>query len=303
MYEWNEAVQRMIDWAESHLTEEITLMELSRQVGYSPWYCSTQFHRLCGMTIRQYVAGRRLAQAAIDLRDTDERILDIAVKYGFSSQEALTRAFREAFGCTPGAYRKTPGPLPLPIYKVIFFPQHYQELHQGEENADMVTKASWHVEYIPGHRYMGIWDKNASNYGDFWAYNDCDRVCGTIESMAHVSDPIVTPHTAGWYLNEDGQRRYLYGLGVAADYAGQVPEGFELRDIPGGYYLVFGHPPFDFMAENAEVMGLVENLAWNFDLEKECAGKYLWDEEKRPCYQRHYPEGLGYQVLRPVKLK
>lgn len=303
MYEWNEAVQRMIDWTEEHLTEEITLMELSRQVGYSPSYCSSQFHRLCGTTIRQYVAGRRLARAAVDLRDTDERILDIAVKYGFSSQEALTRAFRDAFGCTPGGYRRQPVPVPLPIYKVIFFPEHYQALHHGEENAGMITNASWRLEYIPAHKYMGIWDEKAADYCDFWAYNDCDRVCGTIESMAHVSDPIVTPHTAGWYLNERGERRYLYGLGVPADYVGEVPEGFELRDVPGGYYMVFFHPPFDFMSENAEVMGRVEDLAWNFDLEKEFTGKYAWDEEMRPCYQRHYPEGRGYEVLRPVKVK
>lgn len=301
MYEWHEAVQKMIDWIELHLTEEPTLMEMSRQIGYSPYYCSTQFHRLCGVTIKSYIAGRRLARAAIDLRDTDERILDIAVKYGFSSQEALTRSFRQTFGCTPGAYRRKPVPVPLPIYKVIFFPEHYLELHQKEENADMVTEANWRLEYIPAHKYMGIWDKQAKNYGEFWEGKDCDRICGIIDSMSHVSDPIVTGHTAGWYLTEEGERRYLYGSGLVADYAGEAPEGFELRDVPAGYYVVFCHPPFDFLSDNGEVMGRVEKLAWNFDLEEEYHGRFVWDEQARPCYQRHYPEGRGYEVLRPVK--
>lgn len=302
MYEWHEAVQKMIDWVEQHLTEEPTLLEMSRQIGYSPYYCSTQFHRLCGMTIRSYMAGRRLARAAIDLRDTDERILDIAVKYGFSSQEALTRAFRQTFGCTPGQYRRKPVPVPLPIYKVIFFPEHYAELHRKEEKTDMITEANQRLEYIPAHKYMGIWDKQAKHYGDFWEGKDCDRICGIIDSMSHVADPIVTGHTAGWYLNADGERRYLYGTGLKADYAGDVPEGFEVREVPAGYYVVFFHPPFDFLSENVEVMGRVEKLAWNFDLEKEYGGRFAWDEQARPCYQRHYPEGRGYEVLRPVKM-
>ena len=73
------------------------------------------------------------------LRDTDERIIDIAVKYGFSSQEALTRAFRSLFGCTPAAYRRNPVPVPFPIYKTVIFPEQYQKLHKGElEMSDKV---------------------------------------------------------------------------------------------------------------------------------------------------------------------
>ena len=106
MYEWNKAIQKMICWIEENLTENPSLQEMSRQVGYSPYYCSVKFHEVVGMTIRNYIAGRRLAQATLEIRDTDERILDIAVKYGYSSQEALTRAFVSAYGCTPAVYRK-----------------------------------------------------------------------------------------------------------------------------------------------------------------------------------------------------
>ena len=129
MYEWNEAIQKMIDWIEENLTDKPTLQQMSEYIGYSPYYCSVRFHEICGVTIKNYVAGRRLARAAIELRDTDERIIDIAVKYGFSSQESLTRAFRWLFGCTPAAYRKKPVPVALPVHKVLFFPEHYQSLY------------------------------------------------------------------------------------------------------------------------------------------------------------------------------
>lgn len=303
MYEWNEAIQKMIDQIEKNIADSPSLLELSGQIGYSPCYCSVQFRRICGMTVKSYIAGRKLALAALSLRDTRKRIIDIAVECGFSSQEALTRAFRAAFGCTPAAYRKNPIPIPLPIYKTIYFPEHYHELYQGGNNMDstILTEASVQTIYVPAHKYIGIWDENADCYGDFWKTHDCDEVCGIIDSLSNVSDLIITGHTAGWYYTDSG-RRYFYGIGVSADYDGKIPDGFELKEFPGSYYLAFHHPPFDYLKDNAEVMSRVEKLAWNYDIEKAFpSGSYAWNEDICQCYQRHYPEGLGYEILRPFR--
>ncbi len=321
MYRSNETVQRMIEWLEQNLSGEPGLLPLSKYVGYSPWYCSALFHQICGMTLRSYVAKRRLTMAALALRDENSRILDVALDSGFSSQEAMSRAFKEAFGCTPREYRLNPRPLPLFLCKDVFHPWQYaeqrNETKHGEGGNEMSTKdlrdARMRVEYVPAHKYLGIWDNEAVCYGTFWERHSCDQVCGTVESMRHLSHPVVTPHTAGWhYVN--GERHYFYGMGVPADYDGPVPEGFELREFPGSYYLVFYHPPFDYMEDNGEVMGRVEALAWSYDLSKEQvdpsglstaagAGRFEWNENVCQCFQRHYPEGIGYEVLRPVKLR
>ncbi len=301
LYEWNETVQKMLDWIEKNIGENPTLLKMSEQVGYSPYYCSVKFHKTCGMTIKRYISGRRLALAALELRDTNERIIDIAMKYGFSSQEALTRAFAAAFSCAPAAYRRNPTPVPLPIRKVVFFPEHYNKLYKGGIKMNDITEARVRTEFIPAHRYIGIWDSVAEDYCGFWERHSCDEICGTIDSMSNVSDIIITCHTAGWKLNGD-KRCYFYGLGVPHDYGGAVPDGFEIRDIPAAYYLVFYHPPFDYLKDNGEVMGRVERLAWNYDIKDFGGGKYVWDESA-PCYQRHYPEGIGYEILRPIKLK
>ena len=66
------------------------------------------------------------------------------------------------------------------------------------------------TEYIPAHKYIGIWEPRAEGYGDFWSYHDCDRVCGAIESMRDSAHPVVTPHTAGW-VRTNGKREYFYG--------------------------------------------------------------------------------------------
>lgn len=298
MYEWNEAVQKMIDWIEENLCEEPGLMKMSGQIGYSPCYCSVKFHEITGMTLRDYISGRRLAKATFEIRDTRERILDIAVKYGYSSQEALTRAFVKDYGCTPAVYRRHPVPVPIPCRKVVLFPEHYRQLNKGgfTVSKTILTEANVRVEYIPAHKYIGIWDESNDNYGAFFRQHGCDTICGVIDSLSHIAHPVVTGHTAGWFWKE-GKRGYFYGLGVPQDYEGEVPEGFEIREIPGSYYLVFFHPPFDYLQDCAEVMNRVEELAWNYDPAK--LG-FQWNEEACQDYQRHCPEVIGYEVLRPV---
>ena len=68
------------------------------------------FKEISGMRLRDYMRYRRLAFALKRVRDTDEGLLDIALDSGFSSHEAFTRAFREAYGTTPHEYRKNPVP-------------------------------------------------------------------------------------------------------------------------------------------------------------------------------------------------
>lgn len=297
LFAWNETVQNMINWVEAHLTDNPSLLEMSAQIGYSPFYCSSRFHAVTGMTFKSYVAGRRLAMATLEIRDTNARILDIALKYGFSSQETLTRAFMNAFGCTPAAYRKHPVPIALSNPKVVFLPQHYENKGGPTMNQTLLTEAHVRVEHIPAHGYVGIWDIDAADYGQFWSRHDCDSICGIIDSMSHVSHPIITCHTAGWFY-ENGKRGYFYGFGVPEDYQGVIPDGFEMRKLPASDYLVFFHPPFDFLKDNGEVMGRVESLAWNYDPQ---ADGWEWNEDVCNDYQRHYPEVIGYEVLRPVR--
>lgn len=298
MYEWNEMVQLMVDWIDREITNAPTLMKMSEQLGYSPYYCTKQFHALTGMTMRDYIWMRRISRAALELRDTRERVLDIAVKYGFSSQEAFTRAFVKAFQVTPNAYRRSPEPIPLAIRVEVFSPYHYgiKERDQMSEiqAQDVVVK----TEFIPAHKFIGIWDAAVRSYGEFWGNgHDCDEICGVLESMSHHTLPGQISQTAGWFY-PNGAKGYLYGIPVPADYEGVIPEGMECRDIPESEYLVFFHPPFDYLKHNGEVMKKVETLAWSYD---PAPMGYEWDEDTKQDYQRHYPEGYGYAVLRPVR--
>ncbi|WP_025715711.1 AraC family transcriptional regulator [Paenibacillus sp. 1-18] len=298
MYEWNEMVQLMIDWIDNNLTSAPSLLRMSDQLGYSPYYCTRQFHSLTGMTLRDYVWMRRISRAALELRDSNVRILDVAVKYGFSSQKAFTRAFVKAFEVSPAVYRKNPRPIPLAIRAEVFSPYHYHLKERDKMVKEHLQEAEVKIEHIPAHKFIGIWDISSRSYGDFWRNgHNCDEICGTLESMSHLKLPGQLGQTAGWFY-QNGQKGYLYGIPVAADYTGEIPAGMECRNIPESDYLVFFHPPFNYLKNNGDVMRVVEEKAWNFGPR---SMGYEWDEETKQDYQRHFPEGYGYAVLRPVK--
>ena len=293
MREWQQMILRLTAYIEAHIGENPTLVDVAREIGYSPCYCSKVFHRLTGMTLRSYIAARRLAQAALKLRDSREPLVQIALAYGFSSQTALSRAFQSAYGVSPSRYRRRPTPLPLQIRLNPTLPCD----DKGESTMSDSIKVDVRTEYIPAHQYLGAYGPCETRNGPIWPGHDCDLLCGMIESMTET-DRIVTAYTAGWD-NAQGQRRYFFGSGIdeqARDVA--VPEGLELRSFPGSYYLVFACPPFKYPEENGDMMALVEQAAWSFD---PAPLGLAWNEEDCQCYQRHNPEVLGYQVLRPVR--
>ena len=296
MQEWQNAVQKLIDHIEEHACENPTLSEISAHIRYSPYYCSEQFHRFAGITIREYMLKRQLSMAAAELRDTGAPIINIALKYGFSDQSTFTRAFKNVYGCAPLAYRKDPKPLPLVCKKMILKPF---ENNLGGIGMSNISDPYLRVEYIPAHKYLGVYKESVTKDGKVFPGHDCDLVSGIISSFKDADlDLVVTRYTAGW-VHENGEKKYFFGAGIKSDYDGEIPEGFELRgEFPGSYYIVFCHRPFDYLSENSEVMKRVEDMAWNFD--PKVLG-FEWNEEVCQDYQRHYPEGLGYQVLRPVK--
>ncbi|MBO7744396.1 helix-turn-helix transcriptional regulator [Paenibacillus sp. MWE-103] len=104
-------MQEMIDWIEDHLFEDFSLASLGRDMGYSPYYCSFKFHQMTGITIKRYKSLRKMYLASMELKETQQKTIDLAFKYGFLSQEAFTRAFKGTFGISPSAFRKKPQPL------------------------------------------------------------------------------------------------------------------------------------------------------------------------------------------------
>ncbi len=104
-------VAKAIDYIEENLSSPLLLCDIADHTGFSKYHFLRFFQSTLGESAYDYLRRRRLAKAAQDLLETNDRILDIALRYQFGSQEAFTRSFKQVYGLTPGQYRKRQQPL------------------------------------------------------------------------------------------------------------------------------------------------------------------------------------------------
>jgi len=132
-------MKRILDFVEKNLTEDFSLRKLARHCNFSPYYCSVIFHQYFGETIKSYMQKQRLLSAAKELEGTNNRIVDIAIKYGYSSQEAFSRAFSAMIGMTPKKFRENP--LPLAVYQ-----KNSPQPFQNKESTSMKNETIRNVQ-------------------------------------------------------------------------------------------------------------------------------------------------------------
>ncbi|MBP6122057.1 MULTISPECIES: helix-turn-helix domain-containing protein [Providencia] len=99
-------VEDILSWIDNNTDKSLTIEQISDKAGYSKWHFQRIFKSIVGVSLGQYLLIRRLLKVSSDLKDTDDKIIDIAFRYGFDSQQELTRAFKRKLKITPGKYRK-----------------------------------------------------------------------------------------------------------------------------------------------------------------------------------------------------
>ncbi|MBX0316341.1 AraC family transcriptional regulator [Planococcus glaciei] len=108
---WVESLQQAIDYMEDHLEEPLAIEQIAKRANASVFHFQRTFAILTDMTVGEYLRGRRLTLAAHELSATDNKIIDIAYKYGYDTPEAFSKAFRRQHGITPSEARKNLGGL------------------------------------------------------------------------------------------------------------------------------------------------------------------------------------------------
>lgn len=91
-------MNKALAYIEEHLTEEIDYSEVSKIAYCSKYHFKRIFSFLSGIGLSEYIRRRRLTLAALDLKDTNLRIIDEAVKYGYDSADSFSRAFHSMHG-------------------------------------------------------------------------------------------------------------------------------------------------------------------------------------------------------------
>ncbi|MBI2853487.1 MAG: AraC family transcriptional regulator [Chloroflexi bacterium] len=286
----------MQDYIEQHATEPITLRKLARAGGYSPWHSARIFKELTGKTPFDYIRTVRLSRAALRLRGKDVRIIDVALDFVFDSHEGFTRAFSKQFGMSPRHYSKNRPPLKLFMPSRIS--DYYLKIQKGEDNmTDKPSTCSVFVQVIdrPERKLILKRGVKATHYFEY-----CQEVgCDVWDVLTGIKDALYEP--MGMWLPENlrrpGTSVYAQGVEVSADYAGEVPEGFEMIDLPPCKMMVFQGQPYDD-DKFEQAIGNLWEVMKTYD-----PGLYgfAWADEDGPRFQLEPLGYRGYIEARPVR--
>lgn len=103
--EWLKKLNAAVDYIEANLDGDISYDEAARIACCSSFYFQRIFSYVSGISLSEYIRRRRMTQAAFELQRTDRKVIDIALKYGYTSPTSFNRAFQSIHGITPTAAR------------------------------------------------------------------------------------------------------------------------------------------------------------------------------------------------------
>lgn len=284
------AVQRMQDYIEEHLDEEMNMAELARVSLYSPWHSYRLFREHTGLTVSEYIRRLRLSKSALRLKNGTVRVTQIAYDLGFGSVDGYQRAFRREFGCNPAEYARTKVPLSL------FVPYGVKFRHLRKEPVNMENVQSVFVQLIHKDERKVIIKRGitADEYFAYCGEVGCD-VWGLLTSMDSMCGEPVCLWLTQKYIKPNTSR-YVQGVEADAKYDGIIPDGFDVITLPEADYLMFQGEPFK--EENfSDAISAVQQAIDKYD---PTVIGFCWDDSN-PRIQLEPRGERGYIELRAVK--
>lgn len=252
-----EAVQRMQEYMEQNIHSVITMNDLARAAGYSPWHAARIFRELLGRTPFDYLRALRMSRAALMLRDEPVRLMDVALEFVFDSHEGFTRAFSRSFGVTPKEYQTHPQPIHLFMPHSIRAYYQLLEKERNTMNQEDVKKSSTVFVQIVERPARKLILRRGTKATDYFAY--CEELgCDDWGLLTSIKEALYEP--VGLWLPDKlirpGTSRYVQGVEVPADYQGTVPAGFEIIDLDPCTMMVFQGEPYEdeHFGENIEAL-------------------------------------------------
>ena len=233
--EWLTAIRTAIGYMEAHLREEADLEAVARAVHLSPFFLQRGFSLMTGYGVGEYLRNRRLYEAALDLKKGSEKVIDVALRYGYETPESFTKAFARFHGVTPTQVREG-----APVR--TFLPLTIQISIQGGSAMDYKTTPMFPFKVIGFQREFD-YETAYAEIPKFW-----DEICEKYACSVYAGNEPANPYEQALVDNcigeygvciDDiggGKFRYL----VAGKYTGgPVPEGMALYEFPRGEWAVF----------------------------------------------------------------
>lgn len=224
--EWFERLNQSMKYIEEHLTDEIDYEQLGRIACCSSYHYQRMFTYMAGITLAEYIRRRKMSLAAVDLQAGEERIIDIAAKYGYSSPTAFNRAFQSFHGIAPSSV-KDEG-----VSVKSFSPIVFKIAVKGasEMNYKIETKEAFRIIGISAPLDQEI-ENNFMVVPKMWQEAS---VNGTIQKLAGMMDSQPMGLLGVSVCNDEEQWKYFIAV------SSTKPSGeFEEYTVPASTWAIF----------------------------------------------------------------
>jgi len=227
-------IERGLDFIEEHLGEDISPGDVARHAGISQWHFQRIFKSLTNETLKMYIRSRRFAVALEMLERADASLIQIALASGFDTQESFTRAFKSAFGVTPGAYRKSRSVARF-ARKARFDADYLRHLHQNVSiEPELYQQGPLRLVGMTTRCFGTDSDKSNFAHAQPTLWNTFLPRLGELDRIApKVAYGVVRVPPQGDELE------YFAACEVSDSAA--VPPGMVIRELPGARYAKFAH--------------------------------------------------------------
>ena len=295
--EWIAAMQQAITYMEEHLMEEINYEDVAKHVHTSSYEFHRTFSFLTGMTANTYIRNRRLSLAGREIVETDAKITDIALKYGYETPESFTKAFTRFHGIAPKFAREESAKL------LLFNPLVIKITVEGGKSMDyriVQTKEQKFIAVVRSFQNEIINDEENHDIPDFWGECNEKNLLGPICNLRPEGKRdlygLCTP-------TKEGKDTFEYGIGVLVDeqtadfdMAEMEKAGFCVWDVKPGTYVVF-----DCIGEDGDCIG----ETWE-KFYKEFLPQMGYEAESETDYEIYFEkgrEGLMCELWIPIRKK
>ncbi|HYK75224.1 MAG TPA: helix-turn-helix domain-containing protein [Pseudoneobacillus sp.] len=222
---YDSSILKAVEFIEKRINEELTLAELAREASFSKFHFTRIFKAITKEPVNEYIRKRRMTLAAKDLIETSIPIIQIALTYGYTSQEAFSRAFKTFIDMTPQSYRK----------KGV----HYHNLYK-----EALSETLLQIKKQPVRQGATIIEKPSFFIGGMATNGDLDNhIISKLWNQFYeeLKKQSINPETARCYGYEslDGNNTPYYLAAIEVDRLENLPDGWSKVHIPAQKYAVF----------------------------------------------------------------
>lgn len=293
-----ELIQRSINYIDEHITDKIIVEELAEISGFSKYHFYRLFSLYMGMPVMEYITLRRLQFSCSHLRE-GEKIITIAMEYGFETHAGYTKAFKKHFGYSPNYYR---------IHAPLGIPRRIDIMNLKQNNLVGIIPEPKIIAKeaikIVGYK-LDTTLKNKAHTKDVPAFWDsCDTE--GLESDLYKTQRVVKHGEYGICINVGEEvEEFSYLLGVEVDTYDQIKEGMYAYEIPSAEYAVFSTPLVKEEGFVTSIQG-----TWNYILQEWFPTSGYEVDDTKPdfefyderCHSWEYDK-LQMEIYIPIKTR